>query len=214
MLKPYSELAKLDVLPYCEIREDGFHGKKEKIPYLPWARCIDLLHENGAEEVWYEPLTAPDGGYLFKSAEAETKDGRQTGCWFVKVEIHIDDKVFTMAYPLMNGTTVIYSDQLNQNRINTAHARAFVKGVAIRTGLGFGLWLKEADSEPAPEDLDSHNIYKIKERIEQIVTAKLKEGYEVADLGQAAGFRNEKEFRAFFDFAKNIAEVEKRLKAL
>lgn len=213
MLKSYNELVKVDVTPYCEFREDGFKGKKEKIPYLPWARCIELLHLNGAEEVWYEPLTAPDGGYLFRSAEVETKDGRQTGCWFVKVEIHIDDKVFSMAYPLTNGTSVIYSDQLNQNRINTAHARAFVKGVAIRTGLGFSLWLKETDSEPAPEDLESHNIYKIKERIEQLITSKLKHGMSMDDICFEVKVK-ESQLSKIMGYFETIAELEKRLKSL
>ena len=42
MLKPYSELIKVDVTPYCEER-DG-------MLYLNWAMCIKLLHDNGAEK--------------------------------------------------------------------------------------------------------------------------------------------------------------------
>ena len=43
MLKPYDELRKIDVSKYTETR-DG-------IRYLNWAKCIDLLRENGAERV-------------------------------------------------------------------------------------------------------------------------------------------------------------------
>jgi hypothetical protein len=43
MLKSYAELRKIDVTPYCEDRD----GAK----YLPWAKCVDLLHTNGAEKV-------------------------------------------------------------------------------------------------------------------------------------------------------------------
>lgn len=39
MLKKYEELRKIDVTPYCE--------ERDKALYLNWAKCIDLLHENG-----------------------------------------------------------------------------------------------------------------------------------------------------------------------
>ena len=45
MLKKYEEMRKIDVRPFCEERE----GKI----YLNWAKCIDLLHENGAEKVYW-----------------------------------------------------------------------------------------------------------------------------------------------------------------
>lgn len=46
MLKPYDELVKVNVLPYCAERE-GFM-------YLNWAKCMELLRENGAEKVYFE----------------------------------------------------------------------------------------------------------------------------------------------------------------
>lgn len=48
MLKSYDELRKIDVRKYCEERE-GFL-------YLNWARCIQLLHENGAEKAYFEAV--------------------------------------------------------------------------------------------------------------------------------------------------------------
>lgn len=42
-LKSYEELIKVDVRQYCEER-DGF-------TYLNWAKCIELLRQNGATEV-------------------------------------------------------------------------------------------------------------------------------------------------------------------
>lgn len=42
MLKPYKELRKIDIRPYCE--------EQEGLLYLNCAKCIDLLHENGAEK--------------------------------------------------------------------------------------------------------------------------------------------------------------------
>src|SRR5699024_378236 len=131
----------------CDKREaKDDRGHKVQVPYLNWATCKNLLHENGAESVYFVPLKAPNGSYLFMSAEVENKDGRRTGCWFVSVEIHIDGRTFTMDMPLMNGSLVVYEDTLNQLRISNAHARAFVKGVAIHTGLGFSLWCTDKDT--------------------------------------------------------------------
>lgn len=154
MLKPYNELVQVDVLPRCDYREaKDERGQKVKVPYLNWAVCKSMLHENGAETVYYTPLKTPEGSYLFGSREVANKDGRKTGCWFVSVEVHIDDLTFTMDMPLLNGSLVVYEDTLNQARISNAHARAFVKGVAIHTGLGFKLWMNEKDTDPAPDDL-------------------------------------------------------------
>ena len=48
MLKPYDEMIKIDVRPYCK--------KRDGLDYLNWATCIKLLHENGDEIVRWEPV--------------------------------------------------------------------------------------------------------------------------------------------------------------
>ena len=48
MLKSYEEMRKIDVTPFCEEREGML--------YLNWAKCIDLLRENGAKKVYWEPV--------------------------------------------------------------------------------------------------------------------------------------------------------------
>lgn len=188
MLKSYAELSVVDVLPYCDYREaKDDKGKKIRVPYLNWATCKNLLHENGAESVYYVPLKTASGSYLFCSADVENKDGRKTGCWFVSVEIHVDDRVFTMDMPLMNGSLVVYEDTLNQLRISNAHARAFVKGVAIHTGLGFSLWCSDKDTEQDPDDLSGHSIMAVKKRIEMELTAKLQRGMDMEDILSGIG---------------------------
>ena len=205
MLKPYSELVKIDVLPFCDKREaKDDRGKKVQVPYLNWATCKNLLHENGAESVYFVPLKAPNGSYLFMSAEVENKDGRRTGCWFVSVEIHIDDRTFTMDMPLMNGSLVVYEDTLNQLRIANAHARAFVKGVAIHTGLGFSLWCSDKDTETDPDDLSGHSIVAIKRRIETELTAKMQRGMDMDDILSAIGINR----RQFYNTMKAIDNIQ------
>ena len=120
MLKGFNELVQIDVLPFCDKRKaKDDSGKPIEVPYLPWAKCKMLLHENGANEVYFVPLKNETGGYLFQSKEVHDKNGRTTGCYFVSVEIHIDDKTFRMDMPLMNGSL----RERGQEPIKTEYSR-------------------------------------------------------------------------------------------
>lgn len=147
MLKSYEELRKIDVIPYCEKR-DGYH-------YLNWARCIDLLRANGANEVFFVPIQNPrTGNSLF---ETETvffdKNKNYNRCYETRIEVHIDGRVYYMQSPVLNGTNPVKDNSMNQLRVWTSMCRSFVKCVAINTGLGFDLWLKEEEKalERIPE---------------------------------------------------------------
>lgn len=182
MLKPFNELRKIDVLTHCDIRKGkNDKGKEIDIAYLNWAKCIDLLHEHGATNVFFTPIAGEDGSFVHKHYDTTIKD-RRCECYYVKVLIHIDDLEFEQDYPLMNGQLVVYADTINQLRISNAHARAFVKGVAIRTGLGFGLWADDVDTDAAADDLSIHNVFAIRERIERKMTAALDKGYSMKDI--------------------------------
>lgn len=63
-LKSFNELRKLDVSKYIK--------ERDKAKYLPWAVCVDLLHQNGAEKVYFEPLTNDKGSSLFMSDKTFT----------------------------------------------------------------------------------------------------------------------------------------------
>lgn len=216
MLKKFDELYKIDVMPYCDLKDGkDDKGKAIKIPYLNWAKCVTLLHENGAETVYFTPVKNEEGGYLFTSREVNNKDGRTTGCYFVSVEIHIDDLVFTQDLPLLNGNLVVYDDTLNQLRISNAHARAFVKGVAIRTGLGFSLWAEDDEGEKAVgEDLSIHNIHKIRQRIEQTITDKLKRGMTKGEIADKCGLKEKDLDLILTKYVGGIAYLEDALRKI
>lgn len=178
-LKSYSELRKIDVLPYCDTREARDEkGNKIQVPFLNWAKCKDLLHENGAEKVYFEPLINDNGSTLFMTNETFVNEkGGKNRCFEVRVKVVIDDLEFIQNYPLLNGVYVVREDNINQLRVSNAQARAFVKGVAIHTGLGFGLWVNESEpQEDNNDDLEYHNILKIKERVERLITSKMDKG--------------------------------------
>jgi hypothetical protein len=186
MLKPYSELSKLDVLPFCDEREaKDDKGRTIKVPYLNWAKCKELLHANGAEVVYFEPIINDKGSSLFMSEIPFTDSkGNINRCFEVRVKIVIDDLEFIQNYPVLNGVHVVRDDTINQLRVSNAQARAFVKGVAIRTGLGFSLWVKgdETEQHDGEENLYFHNILKIKERVERLITIKMDGGLSIPKI--------------------------------
>ena len=210
MLKPYNDLRKIDVSEFCETKKGkDDSGKVIEIKYLNWAKCVDLLHQNGAEVVYFTPLRSESGSFLLENKVVQNKDGRSTGCYFVAVEIHIDDKTYTIEQPLMNGNLVVYDDTLNQLRIANAHARAFVKGVAIHTGLGFDLWVKGGEEETT-DDLSIHSIYAIKKRVEELLTIKIQNGRSKNDILSSLQI-NEKQFQSIMGYYDQLYKFEKAL---
>lgn len=137
MLKSYEELRKIDVKPYCEDR-DGFI-------YLNWAKCIDLLHQNGAEKVYWIPLPSENTGNSLRVTEQVFADskGNTNRCYETRIKVVIDHEEYEIQTPVMNGTSPVKDNSMNQQRVWNSMCRAFVKCVAINTGLGFDLWLKE-----------------------------------------------------------------------
>ena len=189
-IKSYAEMRKIDVLPYCDQREaKDDKGRTIKVPYLNWAKCKELLHQNGAENVYFEPCTNANGSSLFMSEQVFTDSkGNTNRCYEVRVKIVIDDLEFEAQYPLMNGSNPVKDNSLTQQRLWNAQTRAFVKGVAMRTGLGFGLWLDDMDDKDVgEEDLSKHNIYAIRERMQQQYTKLVKRGLSTGEIAKMMG---------------------------
>ena len=216
MLKSWNEMRKIDVLPFCDKREaKDDNGRKIEVPYLNWAKCKELLHQNGAEVVYFEPCVNSNGSSLFMSDQVFTdKNGVTNRCYEVRVKIVIDDLEFEAQYPLMNGSNPVKDNSMTQQRLWNAQTRAFVKGVAMRTGLGFGLWLKdEADALDQSDDLSSHSIYAIKERMQIEYTNLIKRGFSTRQIAENCGMTEEL-VRVVFTYFDQIAEFEKRLQSL
>lgn len=137
MLKSYEELRKVDVKPFCEERDGAL--------YLNWAKCVDLLHEYGAEKVYWLPIPDEKTGTSLRMADVTFKDskGNENRCYETRIRVFIDDQVYEMQSPVMNGSNPVKDNSMSQQRVWNSMCRSFVKCVAIHTGLGFDLWLKE-----------------------------------------------------------------------
>lgn len=216
MIKSFAEMRKIDVTPYCEEREaKDDNGKLIKVPYLNWARCKDLLHQNGAEKVIFEPVVGTNGSSLIMAdATFLDKNGIANRCYEVRVKVTIDDLVFESQFPLMNGSNPVKDNSLTQQRVWNAQTRAFVKGVAIHTGLGFDLWLNDATGADQEEDLAKHHIFAIKQRFEieytSVLRGKKLTTKEIAEKCEMS----EDEVKVLFTFFDQLDRFEKKLLAL
>lgn len=136
-LKSWEEMRKIDVTPYCQER-DG-------MTYLNWAKCIDLLHENGAKKVYWVPIPDEGTGSSLRMVSKDFIDskGNTNRCYETRIKVVIDENEYEMQSPVMNGSNPVKDNSMSQQRVWNSMCRSFVKCVAIHTGLGFNLWLKE-----------------------------------------------------------------------
>lgn len=207
MLKSYDELRKIDVSKWTEKRDDA--------DYLNWAKVIDLLHENGAKKVYFEPvINEKTGSSLFMTDQMFTDSkGGTNRVYETAVKIVVDDDEWIQRGPVMNGSNPVKDNSMSQQRLWNCQTRLFVKGIAIRTGLGFNLWLKSEMNEEKnnwEDDLNKHNIFKIQDRIQQLVTSKMKQGISVADIAKALNV-SEQEFNSYFAYFNTIDRLEKAI---
>ena len=206
MLKSWNEMRKLDISKYVK--------KRDGADYLPWAECLKLLYENGAEKVKIIPQTTDNGSSLFMSDQTFTdKTGNTNRCYEVMVSVEIDENKYLISYPVMNGINAVRDNLMNQNAVHKAQMRAFVKCVAINTGLGFDLWRDDSDIENDVEDLSKHNLFAIKERQQQAYTRAFKKGMTTKEIANAVGM-TEDEVKVIFTYFDQLHRFEEKLNAL
>lgn len=213
-LKPYDELVKLDLTEYIDKRESNDRSKK-LLDYINWAKIVHLLHENGAKKVYFQPVVNPTTrSSLYMTEQVFTdKDGNTNRVYETEIHIVIDELEFNMRGPVMNGSNPVKDNSMSQQRVWNTQTRLFAKGVAIMTGLGFNLWLKDEEvieKENWEDDLSKHNLFKIKERCQQIYTNKIKQGLSVKDIADGL-HKTEDEVKAIFSYFDTLNNFEKDL---
>lgn len=207
MIKKYDEMRKIDVSKWTE--------KRDGADYLNWAKVIELLHENGATTVYFEPIPNYDTGsslYMTDQVYTDSK-GNTNRVYETAVKVVIDDLEFIQRGPVTNGSNPVKDNSMTQQRLWNCQTRLFVKGVAIRTGLGFDLWLKEEkknEKDNIDDDLSRHDIFKIKERCQITYTEKLKKGLTTKEIAQMLN-KTEDEVKALFSYFDTLFNFEKEL---
>jgi hypothetical protein len=139
--------------------------------------------------------------------------GNTNRCYEVRVHIVIDELEFDAQFPLMNGSNPVKDNSMSQQRVWNAQTRAFVKGVAMRTGLGFDLWLKNDFTSKTEDDISKHSLFAIKERFQQTYTKLIKKKMSTKDIADALEM-TEDEVKVIFTYFDQLDRFEQKLNAL
>ncbi len=164
-LKPFNEMMEIDLSQYTQkkptfFKKDGKLVKTSQdkwLDYIEWGMVLALLYKNGAKSVAF--------GSVMDDQKPNT----------LNINLEIDGSHYKTQYPLINGNAII-SDP-NQLDIHKSELRGFVKCVAIHTGLGLKLWLKEEaalQDTPIADKPKNESIKKIDlspDRYEKMKTA-------------------------------------------
>lgn len=215
MIKTFSELFHVDLSGRVSkkpvFKKDKVSGQYKQVgelDYLNWADCLALLHENGAERVTFGNVRSHDDHPVFLL---------NGGIPFVRVYVEVDGDRRELDYPIIDGSSNISMDKLTQGDVHNATQRAFVKTVAINWGLGLSLWQKEERDEgknQKPQDnLEFHNIWAIKKRVELFITSKVQGGMSMEDILSCLNL-SETQYKNIMRYFDGIAAFEQRLARL
>lgn len=195
------QISKKPVFKYDPVQKKSVKTGQE-LDYLSWPDCLVLLYEHGAEKVEYGNCLNRDGHSLFLSGGALPE---------VRVFVAIDGDRRELTYPVIDGTKDISMEKLVQSDVHNATQRAFVKCVAVNWGLGLSLWQKEERTRPERvDDLSAHNIFAIKQRIEQLLTVKMQNGMDMAGILTYLGI-SKKRFDTIMVAFNDISVLERKL---
>lgn len=205
----FEEMRKIDVTKYLK--------QRDKADYLNWAVVKQLLHDNGAERVYFIPMTNEQGSSLFMSDQIFTDSkGNTNRCYETRIKVVIDDLIFEMQSPVMNGSNPVKDNSMSQQRVWNSMCRSFVKGVAIHTGLGFDLWSRieaKEDDETFEEDLSKHDILKVAQRVKELLTSKMNLGLTLEDIAGKINLTSE-ELKAYLSYYSTLNRLENELKKI
>lgn len=205
-LPSFDEMVKIDLSDYID--------KRDGADYINWATIVELLHKYGAKTVYFEPVVNEKGSSLFMT-DQEFLDSKSNAnrVYETAVRIVIDDLDFIQRGPVMNGANPVKDNSMSQQRLWNCQTRLFVKGVAIRTGLGFSLWSRTENDEEKKSiepDINSHDLSKIKERTQTEYTNLIKKGMTMKEIAEKI-HRTEDELRALFSYYDTLITFEKDL---
>ena len=105
---------------------------------------------------------------------------------------------------------------MSQQRVWNSMTRSFVKAVAMYTGLGFSLWLKEEENERKQQNQADqyHDIMQVQNRVFETITAIQKKGnMTIADIAEKMS-KTEEELRTYLKYYGILNNIEHNLNVI
>lgn len=201
-LPSFDELIKVDLTEYITKRDDA--------DYINWAKIVELLHLYGAKEVWFEPIQQENGSSLIISNKTFTDSkGGNNSVYETRIKIKIDDLEFEMQGPVMNGSNPVKDNSMSQQRLWNSQTRLFVKGVALRTGLGFKLWSRIELEDENTQKYSNDDILEVGKRVKEKMTdLMVNNEMSLEDISNKLGFETSSELQHFLSYYSKLNKFE------
>lgn len=212
--KKYDKLPNFDELVNVDLTE--YITKRDGADYINWAKIVELLHQYGAKEVWFEPVQQENGSSLIMSNKTFTDSkGGENNVYETRIKVKIDDMEFEMQGAVMNGANPVKDNSMSQQRLWNSQTRLFVKGVALHTGLGFKLWSRLELEDEDKQKFSNDDILEVSKRVkEKISNLMVNKEMSVSDIAKKLGFETENDFQHLLSYYNKLNNFEKAIDKL
>ena len=204
-LPPFDELVNVDVSKYITKRDDA--------DYINWAKIVELLHQFGAKEVWFEPIQQSNGSSLIMSDKSfiDSK-GTTNSVYETRIKVKIDDLEFEMQGAVMNGANPVKDNSMSQQRLWNSQTRLFVKGVALHTGLGFKLWSRLELEDEEKQKYSNDNILEVGKRVkEKLTDLMVNNELTIDDIAKKLKFESANELNYMLGYYARLDKLEQAI---
>ena len=204
-LPPFDELVNVDVSEYIT--------KRDGADYINWAKIVELLHQFGAKEVWFEPIQQSNGSSLIMSDKSfiDSK-GTANSVYETRIKVKIDDLEFEMQGAVMNGANPVKDNSMSQQRLWNSQTRLFVKGVALHTGLGFKLWSRLELEDEEKQKYSNDNILEVGKRVkEKLTDLMVNNELTIDDIAKKLKFESANELNYMLGYYARLDKLEQAI---
>lgn len=204
-LPPFDELVNVDVSEYIT--------KRDGADYINWAKIVELLHQFGAKEVWFEPIQQSNGSSLIMSDKSfiDSK-GTTNSVYETRIKVKIDDLEFEMQGAVMNGANPVKDNSMSQQRLWNSQTRLFVKGVALHTGLGFKLWSRLELEDEEKQKYSNDNILEVGKRVkEKLTDLMVNNELTIDDIAKKLKFESANELNYMLGYYARLDKLEQAI---
>ena len=204
-LPPFDELVNVDVSEYIT--------KRDGADYINWAKIVELLHQFGAKEVWFEPIQQENGSSLIMSDKSFTDSkGTTNSVYETRIKVKIDDLEFEMQGAVMNGANPVKDNSMSQQRLWNSQTRLFVKGVALHTGLGFKLWSRLELEDEEKQKYSNDNILEVGKRVkEKLTDLMVNNELTIDDIAKKLKFESANELNYMLGYYARLDKLEQAI---
>lgn len=204
-LPSFDELVNVDVSEYIT--------KRDGADYINWAKIVELLHQFGAKEVWFEPIQQSNGSSLIMSDKSfiDSK-GTTNSVYETRIKVKIDDLEFEMQGAVMNGANPVKDNSMSQQRLWNSQTRLFVKGVALHTGLGFKLWSRLELEDEEKQKYSNDNILEVGKRVkEKLTDLMVNNELTIDDIAKKLKFESANELNYMLGYYARLDKLEQAI---